>query len=98
MSAEAWMQLALEEAEKAAVAGDVPVGAVVVFEGNVVARAHNIKEAAHDPVGHAEIVAIRAAAESLGRWRLTGCTLVVSLEPCPMCAGAIVHARLDRLI
>lgn len=92
------MDIALEEAALAAQEGEVPVGAVVVHDGVIIARARNRKETANDPVGHAEIVAIRAAAQLLGRWRLTGCTLVVTLEPCPMCAGAIVHARMDRLV
>ncbi|MEK7703615.1 MAG: tRNA adenosine(34) deaminase TadA [Myxococcota bacterium] len=98
MSYDAWMQEALCEAETAAHLGEVPVGAVIVLDGAIVARAHNLREAAHDPLAHAEILAIREAAHKLGRWRLTGCTLVVTLEPCPMCAGAVVNARLDRLV
>lgn len=92
------MDLALAEAAAAAAADEVPVGAVVLHEGEVVARAHNRREAACDPLGHAEVLAIRAAAAALGRWRLLGCTLVVTLEPCTMCAGAISLARLDRLV
>jgi tRNA(adenine34) deaminase len=92
------MQLALEEARLAARAEEVPVGAVVALGGEVIARAHNQREGARDPLAHAEILAIRAAASALGRWRLSGCTLYVTLEPCAMCAGAVVNARLDRLV
>jgi tRNA(adenine34) deaminase len=97
---DAWaMGLALDEARRASLAGDVPVGAVVVGpDGAVVGRGHNIREAAADPTGHAEIVALRLAADRLGRWRLDDCTLVVTLEPCLMCAGAIVLARVPRLV
>jgi tRNA(adenine34) deaminase len=94
----AWMELAVEEARRAAAAGEVPVGAVVVHAGEVVARAHNLRESARDPLAHAELLALRAAAAALGRWRLHGCTLYVTLEPCPMCAGAVVNARIDRLV
>jgi len=97
-SAKKWMQVAFEEASEAAAMGEVPVGAVLVFENRLVARAHNLRESAQDPLAHAEILALRAAAKELGRWRLTGCTLVVTLEPCCMCAGAIVNSRIDRLI
>lgn len=93
-----YMRQALEEAEHARAAGDVPVGAIVVHEGRVVARAHNTREALFDPAGHAEINALREAARLLGRWRLHACTLYVTLEPCPMCAGAIVQSRLSRLV
>ncbi len=93
-----YMRLALEEAQLAAVAGDVPVGAVIVKDGSVIACAHNMKEALNDPTAHAEILAIREAAKVLGNWRLTGCCIYVTLEPCPMCAGAIVAARLSRLV
>jgi tRNA(adenine34) deaminase len=93
------MELALEEAELTRGSADVPIGAVVVdAEGQVIGRGHNEREATGDPTGHAEVLAIRAAAEHVGEWRLTGCTLVVTLEPCTMCAGAIVLARLDRLV
>jgi tRNA(adenine34) deaminase len=95
---EAWMDAALEEARRAAAIGEVPVGAVIVLGDQVIARAHNRREIDRDPLAHAEVLAIREAAAKLGRWRLTGCTLVVSLEPCPMCAGAVVNARLDRLV
>jgi tRNA(adenine34) deaminase len=91
------MRLALAEA--AAAGEDVPVGAVILDEaGTVLARARNRREADRDPVAHAEIVAIRQAAVALGRWRLTGLTLVVTLEPCTMCAGAVTAARLDRVV
>jgi tRNA(adenine34) deaminase len=93
------MRLALEQAQLAVGAGDVPVGAVVVdAAGAVVGAGHNQREALRDPTAHAEVVAVRAAAAALGQWRLSGCTLVVTLEPCAMCAGAIVLARLDRLV
>jgi tRNA(adenine34) deaminase len=91
------MGLALAEAELAG--SDVPIGAVVVdADGQVIGRGHNEREETGDPTAHAEVLAIRAAAEHVGEWRLTGCTLVVTLEPCTMCAGAIVLARLDRLV
>ena len=93
------MGLALAQAELALPSGDVPVGAVVLdAEGNVVGRGHNAREADADPTAHAELVALRAAATSLRSWRLAGCTLVVTLEPCTMCAGALVLARVDRLV
>jgi tRNA(adenine34) deaminase len=92
------MDVALAEADRAAAGGEVPVGAVVVHGGQIIARAHNLRETARDPLAHAEVLAIRAAAAHLGRWRLSGCTLVVTLEPCPMCAGAIVNSRVDRLV
>jgi tRNA(adenine34) deaminase len=88
----------LVEARLALAAGEVPVGALVVHEGAIVGRGHNRREAANDPLGHAELLAIAAAAKQLGRWRLFGCTLIVTLEPCPMCAGAIVNSRIERLI
>lgn len=93
------MRAALAEAELAAAGGDVPVGAVVVdAAGELIGRGHNQREAAGDPTAHAEIVALRAAAASVGGWRLAGCTLVVTLEPCSMCAGAAVLARVDRVV
>lgn len=92
------MRIALDEARLAAGKGEVPVGAVVVHDGRVVARAHNLRESTRDPLAHAEVLAIRMAAAVLGRWRLVGCTLVVTLEPCPMCAGAVVNARPERLV
>ena len=95
---EDWMSLALREAEQAAREGEIPVGAVVVRDGAAVASAHNLREARHDPTAHAEVLALRAAAEKLGDWRLSGCTLYVTLEPCPMCAGAMLMSRLSRCV
>ena len=93
------MRAALAEAEAAAGAGDVPVGAVVLdATGTIVARGRNRREAAGDPTAHAELEAIRAAAQAVGEWRLDGLTLVVTLEPCTMCAGAVTAARLSRLV
>jgi tRNA(adenine34) deaminase len=93
------MRRALAEARVAAATGDVPVGAVVIGpEGDVLGRGRNAREAANDPTAHAEILALRAAAAALGSWRLDGCTLVVTLEPCAMCAGALVLARVARLV
>ena len=93
------MRAALAEADAAAAAGDVPVGAVVTdAAGAVIARGRNRREADGDPTGHAELDAIRAAAQAIGEWRLDGLTLVVTLEPCTMCAGAITNARLSRLV
>ncbi|MFF5566448.1 tRNA adenosine(34) deaminase TadA [Streptomyces sp. NPDC012623] len=93
------MRLALDQAAKAGGTGDVPVGAVVLSpDGTVLASAHNEREATGDPTAHAEVLAIRRAAEKLGEWRLTGCTLVVTLEPCTMCAGALVQSRVDRVV
>jgi tRNA(adenine34) deaminase len=93
-----FMTLALTLAEEAGARGEVPVAAVLVENGIVVATSANEKERAIDPLGHAEIRVIRDAAAKLGRWRLIGCTLYVTLEPCVMCAGAIVHSRLDRIV
>lgn len=93
------MRRALEEARAALVSGDVPIGAVVVDEtGAVIGVGHNVRERDGDPTGHAEVVALRAAAETRGEWRLSGCTLVVTLEPCTMCAGAAVLSRVDRVV
>jgi len=92
------MQAALVEARQAAEAGEVPIGAVLVREGQILARAQNRVLRDLDPTAHAEIVALRAAATALGNYRLPGCTLYVTLEPCAMCAGAMIHARLDRLV
>jgi tRNA(adenine34) deaminase len=92
------MSLALDEACAAAAHRDVPVGAVVVHDGVVIARRHNERELTGDPTAHAELLALRDAAAQLGSWRLAGATLVVTLEPCAMCAGALVNARLDRLV
>ncbi|WP_420812347.1 tRNA adenosine(34) deaminase TadA [Nocardioides gilvus] len=102
MGAHDWvaaMRLALAEADLARATDDVPIGAVVLDEAGVVIGAgRNVREAEHDPTGHAEVVALRRAAAARGEWRLSGCTLVVTLEPCTMCAGAIVLSRLDRLV
>ncbi|GAA2080787.1 tRNA adenosine(34) deaminase TadA [Aeromicrobium halocynthiae] len=99
LSDEGAMRRALELAREAVVDADVPVGAVVLdADGHVVGEGRNVRERDGDPTGHAEVVALRAAAERLGTWRLDGCTLVVTLEPCTMCAGAIVGARIERLV
>ncbi len=96
---DAAMRLALAEAALAPASGDVPVGAVVLGpSGEVLGRGGNDREGAADPTAHAEVLALREAAAALGQWRLTGCTLVVTLEPCTMCAGALVLARVDRLV
>lgn len=92
------MELALAQAAQAAALGETPVGAVVICDGLVVSAAYNRREVDHDPLAHAEILALREAAQKLGRWRLSGCTLFVTLEPCVMCAGAMVLARIDRLV
>jgi len=94
----AWMREALTLAREAENLGEVPVGAVVISEGKVIGRGHNRRERDQDPVAHAEILAIRQAAESVGGWRLEGCTLYVTLEPCAMCAGALVNSRVERLV
>jgi tRNA(adenine34) deaminase len=98
MTSDDAMRIALEEAEVAGNAGDVPVGAVVVCNGEIIARRHNEREATGDPTAHAEVLALRDASEVLGRWRLDDCTLVVTLEPCIMCAGALVNARIGKLV
>jgi tRNA(adenine34) deaminase len=95
---ERFMRQALAEAALAAQAGDVPVGCVLVREGQVLARAHNHRQRLQDPTAHAEIIAVRAAAEQLGSFRLLGVTAYVTLEPCPMCAGALVNARVPRVV
>ena len=99
MTDDAWMQIALGEADIAASKGEVPVGAVVVSaEGTELARGHNLRETDADPTAHAEIVAMRAATRTTKSWRLEGATLYVTLEPCPMCAGALVNARIARVV
>jgi tRNA(adenine34) deaminase len=98
MSDDEAMELAIAEARRALAHDDVPVGAVVLREGDVIASRHNERELAGDPTAHAEILALRDAATAVGTWRLDDCTLVVTLEPCPMCAGAMVNARLGRLV
>jgi tRNA(adenine34) deaminase len=95
---ERWMRVALEEAAAAEALGEVPVGAVIVRGDELVARGHNLTHTLQDPSAHAEMVAIRRAAESIGHWRLLDCTLYVTLEPCTMCSGAIVLARIPRLV
>jgi len=95
---EHFMREALREAQIAFDEDEVPIGAVIVFEGRVIAAAHNQREQLHDPTAHAEMIAITQAAEALGTWRLDRCTLYVTLEPCPMCAGAVVLGRLPRVV
>ena len=95
---EQYMQMALDEARIAAEEGEVPIGAVVVHDGEVIARAHNRRETDADPSAHAEFRAMLEAARALGRWRLTGCTVYVTVEPCLMCAGLMVNARIDRCV
>ena len=98
VSHEQAMQVALEQARLAAENGDVPVGAVVVHNGGIIAARHNEREATNDPTAHAEVLALRDAAQQLGRWRLDDCDLVVTLEPCVMCAGALINARVRTLV
>lgn len=93
-----WMRLALEQAKIAYDLGEVPIGAVVIYNNQVLALAHNEKEQRQDPTAHAEILAVQRATEKLGAWRLSDATLYVTLEPCPMCAGALVQARLKTLV
>ncbi|KGK89427.1 cytidine deaminase [Desulfosporosinus sp. HMP52] len=93
-----WMRLALVQAEKALVLGEVPIGAIIVKDSQIIASAFNEKELRQDPTAHAEVLVIQRAAEKLGSWRLSDATLYVTLEPCPMCAGAIVQARLKQLV
>ena len=94
----AWMELALEQSQLAAAAGEVPVGALVIKDGEILGRGHNRNLLDDDPTAHAEIVALRQAAARLGNHRLTGCTMVATIEPCSMCAGALIHARMARLV
>jgi tRNA(adenine34) deaminase len=93
-----WMRLTLIEADKALASGDVPIGALAVLNGEIIGRGYNRREADHDPTAHAEVLAIREAAQHIGHWRLDGVTLYCTLEPCVMCAGAMVLARLPRLV
>ncbi len=95
---ELYMSAAISEAKRAALLGEVPVGAVIVRNDEIIARSRNTKEGSKRPTGHAEIDAIEAACRALGTWRLSDCTLYVTLEPCPMCAGAIVNARVGRVV
>lgn len=92
------MRAALDEAAAAGEIGEVPIGVVIVKDGAIIARSHNLRECAHDATAHAEILAIRAAGQVVGDWRLSGCSLYVTIEPCPMCAGALVQSRIDHLI
>lgn len=95
---ERYMKMAIDQAFIAEENGDVPIGCVIVYEGRVVAKAYNQREQLQDPTAHAEIIALTQAAQAVGSWRLGGCTIYVTLEPCPMCAGALVLGRLDRLV
>lgn len=98
MNDEYYMSLALAEAEKACRKKEAPIGAVIVKNDRVIARAHNLREARKNALGHAELLAIRKACRALGGWRLIGCTMYVTLEPCPMCAGAIINSRIERVV
>jgi tRNA(adenine34) deaminase len=93
-----FMGEALAEAREAAALGEVPVGSVIVFESRIIARARNLRERSQDPTAHAEMIALRAAAARRGTFRLAGCSVYVTLEPCPMCAGALVNGRVDRVV
>lgn len=93
-----YMGLALEEARDAYALGEIPIGAVLVIDSEVIASAHNRRETWHDATAHAELIVIQQACRKLTRWRLTGATLYVTIEPCPMCAGALVNSRIDRLV
>ncbi|WP_312202031.1 tRNA adenosine(34) deaminase TadA [Anaerospora hongkongensis] len=93
-----YMGLALEEAQKAYRMGEIPIGAVLVINDEVVAKAHNLRETCHDATAHAEVIVIQETCRKSKRWRLTGATLYVTIEPCPMCAGALVNSRVDRLV
>jgi tRNA(adenine34) deaminase len=95
---EVWMREALKEAQKALQKQEVPVGAVIVHEGQIIARAHNLKENLKTPLGHAEVIALHRASQKLGAWRLSDCTLYVTLEPCLMCAGVLYQARIGRVV
>ena len=95
---ERWMRVALEEAEKARIHEDVPIGAIAVLDGKIIGRGHNHREADQDPTAHAEMIVIRQAAQIIGHWRLEDVTIYCTLEPCAMCAGAMVLARLPRLV
>jgi tRNA(adenine34) deaminase len=97
-SDEFWMKKALSLAQKAAQRGEVPVGAVIVRDGHLVASASNRREEWHTPLGHAELIAVQRASQKLQAWRLLGCTLYVTLEPCVMCAGALIQARVERVV
>ena len=98
MDDEHWMREAIAQAHLARSIGEVPIGAVIVRDGEIISAGYNLRETLHDPTAHAEMIAIRKASEKLGAWRLLGCTLYVTLEPCPMCAGAILQARVERVV
>lgn len=98
MTDEDYMRLALVEAKKALKLEEVPIGAVVIYQKKVLGRGYNLKEKENDPTAHAEIIALRDAAQSLGSWRLDECQLYVTIEPCPMCAGAIIQARIKKVV
>lgn len=93
-----YMQEAIIEAKKAAAIAEVPIGAVIVHQNQIIGRGHNLRETSHDPTSHAEMIAIQQAAQYIGDWRLEACTLYVTLEPCPMCAGAIIQSRIAHLV
>ena len=93
-----YMEFALDEAQKAFEIEEVPIGAVVIYENEVIGSGYNLRESENDPTAHAEIIALREAATSLSSWRLADCTLYVTIEPCPMCAGALLQARVDRVV
>ena len=93
-----WMRQALAEAHKAAELHEIPVGPQIVYQNEIIARAHNRRELDQDALAHAEVLCIQQACQKLGSWRLSGCELYVTLEPCPMCSGAIINARLDRVV
>lgn len=95
---ETYMKEALKEAQKAKELKEVPIGAVIVKDGEIIARAHNLRETGKDPTAHAEVLAIKKASEVLGGWRLMGCDMYVTVEPCPMCAGAIMLSRIEKLV
>ena len=95
---EKWMKYALEEAKKAEAIGEVPIGAVIVKDDKIIARAYNRREVDHQALAHAELAVIKEACKVFGNWRLTGCALYVTLEPCPMCAGAIMQSRIDTVV
>lgn len=93
-----FMLCALKQAKKAYSLGEVPVGAVVVKDGKIIARGYNLREKSNDPTAHAELIAMKKAAKKLNSWRLSGCTLFVTLEPCPMCSGVIINSRIDKVV
>ncbi|MBT5855638.1 nucleoside deaminase [bacterium] len=98
MTTDAWMDLALQQAQAAADIGEVPVGAILVYQGECIAKAHNLKETRQDVLAHAEILVIQAAQKKLANWRLTDCELYVTLEPCIMCMGTILHSRIAKVV